>query len=418
MIVEDVLPNGLRVLTESMPDVRSVSLGIWLVRGSRHEDPAHEGIAHLAEHMLFKGTSNRSAREIAEEVDSIGGQLDAFTAKEYASYYVKVLDDHLPRAVDLLSDLLLRPAFHQDDLEKEKKVILEEIKMVEDIPDDLVHEAFTESFWPGHPLGRSILGSPESVRGISQAALRGFFERCYVSGNLVVTAAGNIVHEELRDLIETAFHSVNDDPDPFGSDPPTPRPCLVLKEKELEQAHICMGVTGHAQAHTDRYASYVLNTVLGGSMSSRLFQNVREKRGLAYAISSGLMSYQDAGALTVYAGCDAAAVSEVVDLVTAEFRGLAHEPVPGSELQRAKDHLKGNLVLGLESTTSRMSQLARSEICFGRQFEVSEHLSAIDEVCADDVQRVGTELFSGGSLGVTVLGPVDGDVVSDSQLVL
>ena len=418
MIVEDVLPNGLRVLTESMPDVRSVSLGIWLVRGSRHEDPAHEGIAHLAEHMLFKGTSNRSAREIAEEVDSIGGQLDAFTAKEYASYYVKVLDDHLPRAVDLLSDLLLRPAFHQDDLEKEKKVILEEIKMVEDIPDDLVHEVFTESFWPGHPLGRSILGSPESVHGISQAALRGFFERCYVSGNLVVTAAGNIVHEELRNLIEKAFHSVNDDPDPCGSDPPTPRPCLVLKEKELEQAHICMGVTGHAQAHTDRYASFVLNTVLGGSMSSRLFQNVREKRGLAYAISSGLMSYQDTGALTVYAGCDAAAVSEVVDLVTAEFRGLAREPVPGSELQRAKDHLKGNLVLGLESTTSRMSQLARSEICFGRQFEVSEHLSAIDEVCADDVQRVGTELFSGGSLGVTVLGPVDGDVVSDSQLVL
>jgi predicted Zn-dependent peptidase len=269
MIVQDVLPNGLRILTESMPDVRSVSLGIWLNRGSRHEDPTHEGIAHLAEHMLFKGTSKRSAREIAEEVDSIGGQLDAFTAKEYASYYVKVLDEHLPRAVDLLSDLVLRPAFHQDDLEKEKKVILEEIKMVEDIPDDLVHETFTESFWPGHPLGRSILGSPESVRGISQGALRDFFERCYVAGNLVVTAAGNIVHEELRNLIETAFHAVNDARDPSDSDPPTPRPCLVLKEKELEQAHICMGVTGHAQDHADRYASYVLNTVLGASMSSR-----------------------------------------------------------------------------------------------------------------------------------------------------
>ena len=418
MIVRDVFSNGLRLLTESMPDVRSASLGVWLNRGSRHEDQRHEGIAHFAEHMLFKGTARRSAQDIAQEVDSIGGQLDAFTAKEYGSYYIKVLDEHLPRAVDLLADLVLRPAFRQEDLEKEKKVVLEEIKMVEDIPDDLVHEVFTATFWPEHPLGRSILGSPDSVTGISQGALRDFFTRAYVGGNLVITAAGHLDHARLRGLIEAAFDPVQVDPDPLDARPPLPSPRLVVKDKELEQSHVCLGTRGYPQDHEDRYASYVLNTVLGGSMSSRLFQNVREKRGLAYAISSGLMSYRDAGVLTVYAGCDPAAVSDVIDLVVAELQTLRCDPVPDPELQRAKDHLKGNLVLGLESTTSRMSQLARSELCFGRQFDISEHLSAIDGVGADDLQRVATDLFSNGSLGATVLGPATAGSVSESQLAL
>ena len=418
MIVRDVFSNGLRLLTESMPSVRSASLGVWLARGSRHEDQSHEGIAHLAEHMLFKGTARRSAQDIAQEVDSVGGQLDAFTAKEYGSYYIKVLDEHLPRAVDLLADLVLRPAFRQDDLEKEKKVVLEEIKMVEDIPDDLVHEVFTATFWPDHPLGRSILGSPDSVTGISQEALRDFFTRAYVGGNLVITAAGHVGHAHLRDLIEAAFDPVQVDPDSLDLRPPLPNPRLVVKDRELEQTHLCLGTCGYPQDHEDRYATYVLNTVLGSSMSSRLFQNVREKHGLAYAVSSGLMSYRDAGVLTVYAGCDPAAVSDVIDLVVAELRTLRCDPVPDSELQRAKDHLKGNLVLGLESTTSRMSQLARSELCFGRQIDLSEHLAAIDGVGADDLQRVATDLFSNGSLGATVLGPAATGSVSESQLAL
>ena len=418
MIVRDVFSNGLRLLTESMPSVRSASLGVWLARGSRHEDQSHEGIAHLAEHMLFKGTARRSAQDIAQEVDSVGGQLDAFTAKEYGSYYIKVLDEHLPRAVDLLADLVLRPAFRQDDLEKEKKVVLEEIKMVEDIPDDLVHEVFTATFWPEHPLGRSILGSPDSVTGISQEALRDFFTRAYVGGNLVITAAGHVDHAHLRDLIEAAFDPVQVDPDSLDLRPPLPNPRLVVKDRELEQTHLCLGTCGYPQDHEDRYATYVLNTVLGSSMSSRLFQNVREKHGLAYAVSSGLMSYRDAGVLTVYAGCDPAAVSDVIDLVVAELRTLRCDPVPDSELQRAKDHLKGNLVLGLESTTSRMSQLARSELCFGRQIDLSEHLAAIDGVGADDLQRVATDLFSNGSLGATVLGPAATGSVSESQLAL
>ena len=418
MIARDVFDNGLCLLTESMPDVRSVSLGVWLTRGSCHEGGEHEGIAHLAEHMLFKGTTTRTAQDIAQEVDSIGGQLDAFTSKECASYYVKVLDEHLPRAVDLLSDLVRRPAFAPDDLEKEKKVILEEIKMVEDIPDDLVHEVFTASFWPEHPLGQSILGSPDSVTGITRAALRDFFDRTYVSGNIVVAAAGNLDHAVVRELIGAVFDSEAREPDPVTLTPPTPKPRLIIREKELEQSHLCLGLQGYPQDHEDRYASYLLNTVLGGSMSSRLFQNIREKRGLAYAVSSGLVSYRDTGVLTIYAGCDVAAVPEVINLIVSELKTLRHEPVPAEELQRAKDHLKGNLVLGLESTTSRMSQLARSEICYGRQIDLSEHLSAIDGVAFEDVQRVAVELFAKGSLGATVLGPVNGMKISESELAL
>ena len=418
MIVRDVFDHGLRLLTESMPDVRSVSLGVWLTRGSRHEGAEHEGIAHLAEHMLFKGTTTRTAQDIAQEVDSIGGQLDAFTAKELASYYIKVLDEHLPRAVDLLSDLVRHPAFAPDDLEKEKKVILEEIKMVEDIPDDLVHEVFAASFWPEHPLGQSILGSPDSVTDTSRVALRDFFDRTYVSGNIVVAAAGNLDHASVRDLIGAAFDSEAGAAEPVTLTPPTSQPRLVIRDKELEQSHLCLGLRSYPQDHEDRYASYVLNTVLGGSMSSRLFQNVREERGLAYAVSSGLISYRDTGALTIYAGCDATAVPEVISLIVSELKTLRRQGVPAEELQRAKDHLKGNLVLGLESTTSRMSQLARSEICYGRQIDVSEHLSAIDDVGSDDVLRVAGELFVNGSLGATVLGPVNGMKVSESELAL
>jgi predicted Zn-dependent peptidase len=416
MIVRDALDNGLGLLTESMPDVRSVSLGVWLTRGSRHEDPEHEGIAHLAEHMLFKGTDNRSAKDIAQEVDSIGGHLDAFTAKECASYYIKVLDEHLPRAVDLLADLVRRPVFDADDLEKEKKVILEEIKMVEDTPDDLVHEEFMASFWPNHPLGRSILGTAESVTGITRGRLRDFFDRTYVSGNLLVAAAGHLEHEQVRDLIGAAFASLDSRREPMQSVPPTPRPSLVTRQKDLEQSHLVLGTRALPHDHDDRYASYVLNTILGGSMSSRLFQKVREERGLAYAVSSGLASYRDAGALTIYAGCDAAAVPEVVDVVVDELRTLRQELVPADELQRAKDHIKGNLVLGLESTGSRMSQMARSEMYFDRQIDVSENLAAIDNVSADDVRKVAAELASDGSLAATVLGPGAETAVLESQL--
>ncbi len=366
VIFRDVLPNGLRLLTEPMPHVRSVSIGVWLARGSRHEAEEQSGIAHFVEHMLFKGTATRSAEDIAQAIDSIGGQMDAFTAKEYASYYIKVLDEHLPLAVDVLADIVLRPAFTPDDIEREKKVVLEEIKMVEDTPDDLVHELFTEHFWRGHPLGRPILGTRETVEALTSGRLRAYFEDAYTASNVIIAAVGNVEHATVRELVSRYFGGL-----PRGD-------------------------------------GRLTDELLGGSMSSRLFQNVREKRGLAYAVFSGLSAYRDAGSVTVYAGCANHAVGELVDVVVAELRRMKEEPPPDAELRRAKDHLKGSLMLNLESTSSRMSHLARQEIYFDRQFGLDETLEGVERVTRDDVQRVAYDLFADGALAATVLGAVNG----------
>ncbi|MGE3189769.1 MAG: M16 family metallopeptidase, partial [Vicinamibacterales bacterium] len=282
-IRRETLANGLRLVTESMPHVRSVSIGVWLTRGSRHEPADHPGIAHFVEHMLFKGTATRSAEDIAQQVDSIGGQLDAFTSKEYAGYYVKVLDEHLPRALDILADLVTGPTFAADEIEREKKVVLEEIKMVEDTPDDLVHEIFAERFWSGHPLGRPILGTPGSVSALDRATLGRYFRDAYVAGNFVVVAVGHLEHDAVRALVERAFRDVPVSGSPVAAEPPAATPGIDIRRKDLEQSHVCFGAAGLPQGDGDRYVGYVLNTVLGGSMSSRLVQNVREKRGLAYA---------------------------------------------------------------------------------------------------------------------------------------
>jgi predicted Zn-dependent peptidase len=418
VIVRDVLPNGLRVLTEQMPHVRSVSLGVWLTRGSRHEPVQHAGIAHFVEHMLFKGTPTRSAEDIAQSIDSIGGQMDAFTAKEYAGYYLKVLDEHLPLAVDLLADIVLRPAFVPEDIEREKKVVLEEIKMVEDTPDDLVHELFTEAFWQDHPLGRPILGQPDSVAALTEDSIREYFSGAYTAGNLIVAVAGNAKPEQVRALIEQQFGHLPPSPDPAADTPPLVVPNVIIRNKDLEQSHVCLGTGGYPQDHEDRYASYVLNTLLGGSMSSRLFQNVREKRGLAYAVFSGLTSYRDAGSFTVYAGCANAAVGELVDVVVAELRRMKTEPPPAEELRRAKDHLKGSLMLSLESTSSRMSHLARQEMYFDRQVGFDETLEGIEQVTREHLERVAGELFPTDALAATVLGAVDGLTLSRERLSL
>jgi predicted Zn-dependent peptidase len=405
MVTREVLDTGLRLITESMPHVRSVSLGVWLTRGSRHESVDRSGIAHFVEHMLFKGTGTRSAEDIAQAIDSIGGQLDAFTAKEYASYYIKVLDEHLPTAVDLLSDIVMNPNFAADDLDKEKKVILEEIKMVEDTPDDLVHELFTQHFWEGHALGRPILGSKETVESFTAEILRHYFRASYVAPNLIVSAAGNLEHAKVRDLIARAFDKLPSVRAPFEDETPRVLPQVITRSKELEQSHVVLGTSSYPQNHADRYVSYIMNTVLGGSMSSRLFQNVREKRGLAYAVFSGLSAYRDAGNITIYAGCANEAVPEVVDLCVEELRGMKQAPVPDAELRRAKDHLKGSLMLSLENTASRMSHLARQEIYFERHFGLDETLAGVERVTSADVARVATDLFSNGSLAATVVGP-------------
>jgi predicted Zn-dependent peptidase len=401
-----------------MPHVRSVSIGVWLARGSRHEPQEQSGIAHFVEHMLFKGTATRTAEDIAQAIDSIGGQMDAFTAKEYASYYIKVLDEHLPLAVEVLADIVMNPRFGAEDIEREQKVVLEEIKMVEDTPDDLVHELFTESFWENHPLGRPILGTPETVSALTPDRLRRYFTGAYSAPNLIIAAVGNITHEQVRDLVVRAFDGLPAINEPLDDTPPVVMPRTVIRNKELEQSHVVLGTSGYRQDHDDRYSSYVMNTILGGSMSSRLFQNVREKRGLAYAVFSGLSAYRDTGSMTIYAGCANDAVSQLIDVVIGELRRMKDEPLPPAELQRAKDHLKGSLMLNLESTSSRMSHLARQEIYFDRQFGLDETLEGVERVTVGDVQRVARDLFSDGSLAATVVGAVDGLEIPRERLSL
>lgn len=415
-IVTDVLDNGLRILTEQVSQVRSVTIGVWLTRGSRHETAERSGIAHFVEHMLFKGTESRSAQDIAEVIDSIGGQLDAFTAREYASYYIKVLDEHLPLAMDILSDIVRHPAFAPDDIDREKKVVLEEIKMVEDTPDDLVHELFTQGFWEDHPLGRPILGVRETVDSFTADLLSAYFGQAYTPENLIVAAVGNLDHARLRALVNERFGDLCRGGGIAHEVPPVVIPKVIIRNKDLEQSHICIGATSYPQDHADRYTISVLNTLLGGSMSSRLFQNIREKRGLAYAVFSGFNAYRDAGAFTVYAGCANEAVGEVIDLVVEELRAVKRDEVTAAELRRAKDHLKGSRVLSLESTSNRMFHLAGQAIYFDRLYGLDETLTGIESVTAADIQRVATELFQRDGLSATVLGSVNGLQIQRERL--
>jgi predicted Zn-dependent peptidase len=329
-----------------------------------------------------------------------------------------VLDEHLPIAVDLLADLVSHPVFESHDIAREQKVVLEEIKMVEDTPDDLVHEIYAEGFWNGHPLGRPILGSPGSVSALDRATLQGYFAGTYVAPNFVVVAVGNLEHDRLKELLEAALAGLPRVGGAVAIDVPKVRAAVQVRHKDLEQSHVCLGTAALPQNHPDRYVAYALNTVLGGSMSSRLFQNVREKRGLAYAVFSSLSAYQDAGALSIYAGCANEAVSELIDVVVGEVRQVRDVAIGETELRRAKDHLKGSLMLGLESTSSRMSHLARQEIYRDHTDTLDEMLAAIERVTAADVQRVAATFFATGALSATVLGSVNGLQVSREQLAL
>ncbi|HUL80302.1 MAG TPA: pitrilysin family protein [Vicinamibacteria bacterium] len=420
MTVKETLPNGLTLITESMPEVRSVAVGVWLKRGSRHEAEEVSGVSHFIEHMVFKGTETRSAERIASEVDSIGGYMDAFTAKEYASFHLKVLDEHLPLAVEILGDVVLHPLFDPLEMAKEKKVIFEEMSMVEDTPDDLVMEIFAEAFWPAHPLGRPILGTRRTVGRFRREDLASYFARVYQPANILIAAAGHLEHGEVAALVSRHFAGLENGPTPKSPRGPAGRspgkdgrpPSVVARtvtrsKKELEQVHVCLGARAHPQAHPDRYAGYLLNTVLGGSMSSRLFQNVREKRGLVYSISSGITAYSDAGLLSIYAGTSLESAPEVIRLALEEVRRLRGEPLGGEELRRAKDHIKGGLVLSLEGSGSRMNHLARQEIYFGRQIPLDEILGGIESVTAPDVQRVAAKVFD-GRLGASILGNLEG----------
>jgi predicted Zn-dependent peptidase len=414
-IRKDVLDNGLTILTERIDHLRSVSLGIWLKKGSRDESPANAGSYHFIEHMLFKGTKKRSTYEIAQIMDSIGGFNDAFTSKENTCFYAKVLDEHLPVILDIFSDILVNPLFNEDDIERERKVVHEEFKMVEDTPSDLVHEIFMENYWADHPLGRPILGTMETVNSLNSERLRTIFLENYVPPNMVVSAAGNIDHEELRKAIEKYFdvrRSIDQTPEVLQQ-PPMPRPLtLVRPKKDLEQTHLCIGVPGHRIDHPDRYVAGVMNVILGGSMSSRLFQKIREEMGLCYSVFSSISSFKDSGYLSVYAGTSPETTQIAAELIIQECKKLAHELVSVDELENAKNHLKGSLILSMESSSSRMFNLARSDMTFGRQISTDEVLEGISKVTLDDVQRIGRELFDHSNYGTVVVGDLEELVVN------
>jgi predicted Zn-dependent peptidase len=402
------LSNGVRVITEAMSHVRSVSVGVWIATGSRRETPRQTGISHFIEHMLFKGTASRSAEDIARSVDSIGGNLDAYTAKELVCFNTKVLDQHLSLAFDVLADLVLHPRFDEEDIEKEKGVVLEEIKMEADSPDYLVHEIFSSNFWKDHPLGKPILGTNETVKAFDRAAIQGYYRAVYAPANMLITAAGNLTHRRLVELVSQHFESLAPvAPAVEDSVPSTHARISLRNKKALEQVHLCLGVPSYPLPHQQRFACYVLNTLLGGGMSSRLFQNIRERQGLAYAVFSELSPYRDTGCLSIYAGTSLTSTPKVVDAILKEFRDLKEQPVPEEELRRAKDHLKGSLMLGLESTSSRMANLARQEMYFRQFFSLDELVESIESVTAGEVQVVAQTFFNPGQIAVTVLGKLE-----------
>jgi predicted Zn-dependent peptidase len=404
-----VLPNGIRLVTEWIPHVRSVAVGVWVETGSRHESAEQIGISHFIEHLVFKGTESRSAEDIARAVDSVGGQMDAFTTKEHTSFYVTVLDEHLPLAADLLADILLHPRFDGGDIEREKTVVLQEFAMVDDTPDDVIHDLFAERIWPQHPLGRPILGDRKVVQGLDREAILGYFRGEYCPDRITIAAAGHVRHEHLVDLLGTRFLGFSRPGAVRPAEAPAAATVLELVERPLEQVHFVLGGAGLAQDAPERYALFLLNTILGSSMSSRLFQVVREREGLVYAIHSGNAAFRDAGLFYIYAGTEPVHFRRVVDLTLRELRTMRVDGVTGDELRRAKDHLKGSLMLSLESTGSRMTRIAKQELYFGRSFTFDEILADIERVTVEDIRALGERILA-GPLSLVALGPRGADV--------
>ncbi len=404
---KSALPNSIRLVSETIPHARSVAVGIWVETGSRVEPEPLGGISHLIEHLVFKGTASRSAEAIARAIDSVGGQMDAFTAKEHTCFYVSVLDEHLPLAVDLLTDILRHPLFAPGDIEKEKAVVLQEIKMVEDTPDDLIHDLFAERIWAGHPLSRPILGRWDVVKGFGRDTVLDYFQREYVPDRIIVAMAGHAEHERVADLFAAGFDGWGRPAAPQALTPPTIHPGVHTVHKVLEQVHLVMGLPGVSDIAPERYALYLLNDIIGGSMSSRLFQEIRERQALAYSVHSGQQAYRDTGLFYVYAGTDPANFRKVLHALMKEIRALKKDGVTADELRRSKDHLKGSLILSLESTSSRMNRLARQEMRFGSFMSVDDMLAAIDHVGPEDVDALIHRVLDEEQLSLMTLGAVD-----------
>jgi len=413
-----VLDNGIKVITEEIPFLKSVSIGVWVVTGSRDEQPHENGISHFIEHLLFKGTERRTAFDIAKEIDSVGGTLNAFTGREYTCFYAKVIDKNLPLAIDLLSDIFIHSLMDPKDVEKERMVILQEIKMVEDTPDDYIHDLFNRVCWGEHPLGFPIFGTSELVQSFSRDQIYQFFKEHFQPNRIIICAAGNLQHQEVVDWIEKTFGQISKSDKVRERIRPNSISATNIWKRELEQVHFCLGTKGLQYNHSLRFASYVLNTILGGGMSSRLFQEIRENRGLAYSVYSYLPTYIDTGLVVVYAGTNEGSFQEVIELILKEFVRLKKEPFKGGELETAREQLKGNLLLSLESSDNLMTRLAKNEIYFESYLPVEKILEGIDGVGEEMARSLASDIFDERFFCLTVLGPMDGNGLEKGLLKL
>jgi predicted Zn-dependent peptidase len=407
MYQKTVLKNGIRVVSENIPYVRSFCVGIWIITGSRDEDSEENGISHFIEHLVFKGTKSRTAHDIAKEIDSVGGILNGFTEREYSCFHAKVLDQHWSLAIELLSDIFLNSIFDVNEIERERNVVLQEIKMVEDTPDDYVHDLFNQVFWEGYPLAYPILGRKERVSSFDRETIRRYFDGHYRANHLVVSMAGSFDHDEVIQRIEDKFGGLQERVEVGKGKSPEPNPRIGVFPRDLEQVHLCLGTKGIPQTHSMRFAGYILNTLLGRGMSSYLFQEVREKRGLVYSIYSYRPAYFDVGQLVVYAGTDKGSLREVIGLIIEQFHKLRKGRVRGEELKRTKDQLKGNLLLSLESSDSWMTRLAQNEIYFGEYIPIEKVIQGIEGVTSEEVNQLAQNLFREDLFCLTVLGPID-----------
>ena len=406
------LDNGLTLVTERIPHVRSVSIGVWIRGGSRVEPPELNGMSHFIEHTVFKGTSKRSAHDITSDMDAIGGQLDAFTSKELVCFNARVIDENLPQAFEILSDLVLDPIFPADEIKREQNVILEEIRMDEDSPEYLAQEIFSQSFWPGHPLGRPILGTAETVPTFDRDRAQAFYREWYCPANIFITAAGNLDHDRFAGTVSAAFAALSSLPSSSSASDngsqqsaPTAEATLTTRvKKDLTQAQLLFGAPCYELTHEKRYGMGLLATILGGGMSSRLFQRIREQEGLAYAVYADVSAYRDTGCFAVSAGTAPETVPRVLELACEEIARMKNEPVPEDELRRAKESLKGGILLSLESTSSRMGNLARQQIYFGRLSTVDEILRRVESVTVEEIQTLANEIFDPHKTAATVLG--------------
>jgi len=407
MLQREVLPNGVRIVTENITYVQSVALGVWVGVGARDEADPLRGISHVIEHMLFKGTKTRTAQQIADEIDSVGGDINAFTSKEMTCYYVRVLSEHTPLAVDVLSDMFHHSLIDPEELAREENVILEEIKRRDDEPDDLVHDVFAETLWPGHVLGKSVIGTPETVSSFKQADLQNYMAQRYTPDTIVVTAAGNLDHATVVEMVRERFSHLSGSKADWRAPDTTPQavPGTAYVEKPIEQVNLVVGTQGYPQLSDEKYALSLLDNVLGGSMSSRLFQEIREKRGLAYSVGSYSQSFREGGYFAVYAGTSAATADQVIELIKTEFANVRKNNITPKELERAKNQFRGSIVMGQESMNSRMMRMGRNELTYDRVIPIDEIQQKITAVTLDDIDRVAQHLFGADAFALTTVGP-------------